>query len=140
MNAEYLKLALLLCGIGHIVLSIASMIIPKALQWKKELNKLPVLLKQLFWTYAAYILVINFSFGIISIYGTEELMNHSFLAKSITLFISIYWAARVLIQFFYFDTTNAPKGFLYKAGEVMLILLFVLFTAVYFVTFLYNHS
>src|SRR4051812_31405328 len=103
MNVEYLKLALFLCGIGHIVLSIVSIIIPKALQWKKELNKLPVLLKQLFWTYAAYILVINFSFGIVSIYGTNELMNHSFLAKSITLFISIYWGARVLVQFFYFD-------------------------------------
>jgi len=140
MNAEYLKQGIFLCGIAHVVLCIVSMIIPKALQWGKELTKLPVLLKQMFWTYAAYILVINFCFGIVSIYGTEELMNHSFLAKSITGFISIYWLARVFIQFFYFDTTDAPQGFWYKVGEVLLIILFALFTLVYFIASLYNLS
>jgi hypothetical protein len=127
-----------LAGIAHMVLSIASTFIPKALEWHKSLNTLPVLLKQMFWAYAGYILIINFSFGLLSVLGTKELLDRSFLAQYITLFITIYWFARLLIQFFYFDTTQAPKGFWYKSGEIALILLFALFTGIYFTAFLYN--
>lgn len=98
------------------------------------------LLRQMFWTYAAYILVINFCFGIVSIFGTEELVNHSFLAKSINLFIAVYWLARIFIQFFYFDKTDAPQGLIYTLGEVALVGLFVFFTLVYSLAFLYNIS
>lgn len=92
-----LKILILLCGIGHIVLTFGSLLIPKLLNWKKELAHLQPLLRQMFWTYAAYILVINFCFGIVSVMGVDELLNKSFLAKSITLFIGLYWLARVLI-------------------------------------------
>jgi len=140
MNREYLYWLIFISGIAHMLLSAASSIIPKALEWNKSLSVLPVLLKQMFWTYAAYILVINFSFGLLSVLGTAELLNHSFLAKCITLFIALYWFARVLIQYFYFDTTKAPKGFWYKSGEIALVVLFISFTAIYFTAFLYNNT
>ena len=94
----------------------------------------------MFWTYAAYILVINICFGLLSVFGTEELLNHSFLARYITLFISVYWLTRIGIQFFYFDTTDAPKGLFFTLGEIALVGLFVVFTLVYFIAFLYNTS
>ena len=137
---ETLKILLLLCGIGHIGLSMVSLAIPQMLEWKKELKDLQPLLRQMFWTYAAYILVINFCFGIISLIGTAELLNHSLLAKSLNLFIALYWFARVLIQFFYFDKTHAPKGLIFTLGEVALVLLFVAFTLVYTLAFAYNQS
>ncbi|MEO7989019.1 MAG: hypothetical protein ABI663_05720 [Chryseolinea sp.] len=137
---EALELSILLCGVGHIVLSLASTAIPTLLNWKKELNVLQPLIKQMFWTYAAYILVINFCFGLVSILGTAELLNKSFLAKSVTIFIGLYWFARVIIQFFYFDKTHAPKGLIFTLGEIGLVALFVVFTVVYLAAFLYNLS
>lgn len=138
MDSSLLKTLIFVCGVGHIVLSVASAVIPKALNWSRELEKLPTLLKQMFWTYAGYILVINFCFGLVSILGASELLNHSFLAKSITLFIGVYWLARVIIQFVYFDKTDAPKGFVFTLGEIGLVGLFVAFTLVYFAAFLVN--
>jgi hypothetical protein len=132
--------ALLASGIGHFILCAGSLAIPRALSWNTHLNKLQPLLRQMFWTYAGYILVINFSFGIVSVLGTAELVDHSFLAKCITFFIGLYWLSRIIIQFLYFDRSNAPKGPLYSIGEVVLIALFVAFTIVYFVAFLYNNS
>lgn len=140
MDSYLIKTLIFLCGIGHIVLSIASTVIPKVLNWRYELVKLPLLLRQMFWTYAAYILVINFCFGIVSIVGIEELLNHSFLAKSITLFIGMYWFARVVIQFVYFDKTDAPKGFFFILGEIGLVGLFIAFTVVYLAAFLFNSA
>src|SRR5690349_13792814 len=140
MGTDLLAMLLFVCGLGHLGLSLGSLLIPRVLNWKENLGSLQPLLKQMFWTYAAYILVINFSFGVISLIATEELLNKSILAKSITFFISIYWFARILIQFFYFDRSGAPKGFVYTIGEISLILLFGFFAIVYFIAFLHNNS
>ena len=128
MNTALVKAAIVGCGLFHFALCLGSLYIPKALDWKTHLSVLNPLLKQMFWTYSGYILVINLSFGVISVFGSNELVNHSFLAKAITLLIGVYWLVRIGIQFFYFDRSQAPKGFLYTAGEVALIGLFILFT------------
>ena len=94
----------------------------------------------MFWTYAGYILVINLCFGFISVFGAQELMSHSFLAKAITLFIALYWLARIAIQFFYFDKSDAPNGFMYTMGEIALVTLFAVFTITYLMAFFFNYS
>jgi hypothetical protein len=140
MEADLLATLILLCGFGHIALSVGSVFIPKALKWQQHLKSLQPLLRQMFWTYAAYILVINFCFGIVSLIATDEFLNGSMLAKSITFFISVYWFARIAIQFFYFERSEAPRGVIYTLGEIMLVILFASFTIVYFAAFLYNNS
>ena len=97
------------CGIGHFMPCMGSLNLPKAMKWSTHLASLHPLLKQMFWT-SGYILAINFSFGIISFFGSHELLNQSFLAKSSTLLIGTYWLTRIGIQFLYFDRSEAPKG------------------------------
>lgn len=138
MKTEIMELGIFWCGIGHIALGIGSLYIPKALNWETHLAVLPPLLKQMFWTYAGYILVINLCFGVISVFGSHELLNQSFLAKAITLFIGIYWLTRVAIQFFYFDRTQAPKGLIFSLAELALVGLFTVFTFAYLAAFLIN--
>lgn len=128
------------CGIGHFGLCIASSAIPKVLRWKHDLAKLKPLLRQMFWTYAVYIFIINFCFGIFSVFGSAELLNGSFLASSLSLFICIYWLGRIIVQFFYFDRSEAPKGVIYAVAEVALISLFALFTVSYGAAFFLNIS
>jgi hypothetical protein len=124
-------LLLKLAGVFQIALCFGSLLIPKMLNWKGELKNVSKIISQIFWTYAGYILVINFSFGIISFFGAAELLEKRFLSKSISIFIFLYWLTRIGIQFFYFDTKSAPQGFIYKAGEIALVLLFIFLTIVY---------
>jgi hypothetical protein len=140
MNEENLRMLIVLCGWGHIILSIVSLVIPKILDWKGNLKALQPLLRQMFWTYAAYILVINFCFGLVSIFGAAELLNKSFIAISLTFFIGIYWLGRIAIQFFYFDKKDTPKGLIYLIGEIGLVSLFALFTVVYLTAYAFNIS
>jgi hypothetical protein len=137
---ELLENSLIVSGIGHIILCAGSLVVPRALQWKTNLKTLQPLLRQMFWTYAGYILVTNFAFGIVSIFGSAELLDHSFLARSITFFIALYWLARIVIQFFYFDRSETPRGAIYTLGEIVLVVLFFIFTGVYSAAFLYNMS
>jgi hypothetical protein len=120
-----------LCGWAQVALVIGSLAIPKILNWKQELAKVQPLIKQMFWTYAAYILVINLYFGLLSILDYNDISNGSQLSMLITGFIAIYWISRILIQFLYFDRTNFPTGRWNRLGEVVLVMLFVLLSAVY---------
>jgi hypothetical protein len=140
MSPFFIQKSIFWCGVGHFVLCLVSMLIPRSLRWNDHLKNLQPLLKQMFWTYAAYILAINFWFGVISVFGNVELLNGSFLAKSLTLFIAVYWFARIGIQFLYFDKTEAPKGTIYTIGEIGLVSLFGVFTITYFLAFLFNNS
>jgi hypothetical protein len=129
---------IIIAGILQIILVFASLAIPKLLNWKEELSKVSDLIRQIFWTYAGYILSINLCFGVLSVFAARYLIDGSFLAKVITGFIAAYWATRIAIQFFYFDRKAAPKGWIYFWGEVALVGLFVFLTIVYSYAFFYN--
>jgi hypothetical protein len=128
---SHIFILLKLAGHFQIALCIGSLAIPKLLNWKGELRSVSKIILQIFWTYAGYILVINLAFGLVSVFGTNELLDKSFLAKSLSVFIFLYWLTRIIIQFFYFDTKSAPQGFIYKTGEIALVALFIFLTIVY---------
>jgi hypothetical protein len=118
-------------GAAQLILVVASLAIPRLLNWKSDLAKLRPLTRQVFWTYAAYIWGTNLSFGLVSTMAPQFLLDHSPLAGLVCGFIAVYWAARVVIQFGYFDRTDAPKGWFFVLGETALVILFVGLTIVY---------
>lgn len=131
MSAEFLKSAVLLAGVGQLVLAAASLAIPSVLGWKAELMKLRPLTRQVFWTYAGYIWSTNVAFGLASVFMAKELLERSHLAACVTEFIALYWVARCVIQWCYFDRSDAPQGWHVRLAEFGLNGLFVLLTATY---------
>lgn len=127
-------------GLAQIALVLGSLAIPKVLNWKMELKKVQTLIKQMFWTYAAYILVINLSFGLLSVFAYQDLTNGSLLASVICGFIAIYWLSRLLIQFFYFDRKDFPSGRWNKLAEVILVAMFLYLSIIYTMAFYYNYQ
>ena len=127
-------------GLAQIVLASGSLLIPRILNWSVELKKVPTLIKQMFWTYAAYILVLNLCFGLLSVFAAKELLNHSVLAIALSGFIAIYWISRLLIQFLYFDRKSFPAGRRNRMGEIILVALFVFLSGVYALVFYYNST
>lgn len=129
-----------LCGIAHLLLGAGSLVIPQMLEWDTALQNVPPLIRQMFWTYAGYILGLNLFFGVVSILYAGELLSGSGLAMALTLLIALYWLARLFIQFFYFDKRNLPQSAIYRVGEVALVALFIIFTIVYSWAFYINYS
>jgi hypothetical protein len=118
-------------GVAQLILVLVSLGIPRWLHWKDDLARLRPLTRQVFWTYAGYIWTTNLCFGLISAFHPDLLLDGSPLATAVCLFIALYWGARVVIQFAYFDRADAPKGPFFLAGEVVLVTLFVGLTIVY---------
>ena len=127
-----------LAGLGQIALAAGSVVIPKLLNWSSEMAKVQPLIKQIFYTYACYILFFNFSFGLLSVFVNTDLTNGTRLAMLVCGFIAVYWISRVCIQFFYFDRANFPSSNWHKLGEGVLVTLFFFFSAVYSYAFYFN--
>lgn len=126
-----MKALLVLAGLGQLVLALGSLALPRILRWGDDTAKLRPLTRQVFWTYASYIWVTNVCFGVLSTFAPHWLLERTPLARVLSGYITAYWGARVLVQFFYFDRSEAPPGALYKLAEVGLVALFVFLTAVY---------
>ncbi len=133
----YLPVLVFVAGIGQLALVIASLAIPRVLRWSEDTARLRPLTRQVFWTYALYIWCTNLAFGLVSL-RPDWLLNRSPLAGCVTGFITAYWVGRLLIQFFYFDRSDAPPGRLVHLAEVALIGLFVYLSMVYATAVLLN--
>lgn len=126
-----MTLLLVLAGLGQLALAAGSAAIPIVLRWREDTAKLRPLTRQVFWTYAGYIWTTNVAFGLLSTFAPRLLLDGSALARIVASYIFLYWAARIVIQFTYFDRTDAPPGRLTQFGEVALVGLFVYLTLVY---------
>ena len=118
-------------GLGQLILVVGSLAIPKTLGWREETSKLRPLTRQVFWTYAAYIWATNLSFALVSMLSPASLTDRSFLSTAVTLYIFVYWLARVIIQFTWFDRSDAPPQPIFKFAEALLVALFLSLTGVY---------
>jgi hypothetical protein len=120
-----------IAGVGQLLLAAASTAIPRLLRWREATATLPTLLRQVFWTYAAYILVTNACFGLVSTLAPAWLLDGSPLAAAVTGFMAAYWGGRLAVQFFYFDRSAAPQGRFFVVAEAGLVTLFAYLTFVY---------
>jgi hypothetical protein len=126
-----LESMLIVAGLGQLLLAAGSLAIPRVLRWREDLTKVRPLTRQVFWTYAGYIWSTNVSFGLVSVTMPGQLMSGSPLAAAVCGFITLYWLARIVIQFTYFDRSDAPQGWPFRLAEFALVALFVALTGIY---------
>ena len=122
-----LALLLTFAGIAHFGVLVASATVPKALNWRENLRPLPKLLRQMFWVYGSFIVLMIVSFGVITLGHTETLARgDNPLARSVCGMIALFWSVRLLVQFFVFDAkysnsqiqSRMPKRF-WMLGEAV---------------------
>jgi hypothetical protein len=131
MSDEALIWLIRIAGVGHFAVAAASMGAPKVLKWREELARLSPLNRQIFSTYAGYVLTINLLFGVLAVAAPHWLTDHSPLAAAVCGFIFAYWAVRLVLQFVYYDGAQKPPGLRFKIAEVVFVLHFAYFTAVF---------
>jgi hypothetical protein len=135
---EWLSLALWLAGLGHICILGASFQVPHRLGWKEDLAQLTPFNRKLMWVYAIYTLLTIVAFGTLTLVLHAELLRGDRAALGLAAFIALYWTGRILIDFFYFDHADWPKGRAFVAGHFALTALFVALAATYSATLVWH--
>ncbi len=126
-----LELYIWIGGALHFGILLASALVPKVLDWQATLRKLDGLSRQLVWVHGAFIVLVIVGFGLLSILLPAELAAGTLLARGLCLFISLFWTARLVVQFFVFDAKPYLKSLWLRAGYHGLTVVFLYHAAIY---------
>jgi hypothetical protein len=126
-----MKSVLIIGGLLHFVILIASALTPRVLDWRENLATLHPFLRRLFWVYGAFIVLTVISFGILTLFRTDELASGTPLARSVCAMIAIFWLARLGVQFFVFDARPFLTTAFLRVGYHGLTILFIALVFIY---------
>jgi hypothetical protein len=126
-----MKTLLLIGGILHFVILIASALTPRVLDWRANLAALHPFLRRLFWVYGCFIVLVIISFGVLTLRHADELASGAPFPRSICGIIAIFWLARLAVQFFVFDAKPFLTTTLLRLGYHGLTLLFAALVFIY---------
>jgi hypothetical protein len=115
----------------HFAILSASVLIPKALDWRTNLGTLHPFLRKLFWVYGTFIIIVIIGFGSLTLRFSGELASGAPLGRGVALFVCAFWTARLAVQLFIFDAKPFLTNWFYKLGYNALTLVFIYFAAVY---------
>lgn len=126
-----MNLADLICltGAGQLCVLVASAMVPFRLGWKNELACLSRLHRQMYWTYAGYVVLGIIALGFTCVFCADELAAGTRLARAFCAYGAIFWGGRLALQAFFDAKAHLTEWWL-TAGYHLLTLLFLWFTAV----------
>lgn len=107
----------LLIGLG-----LAHAFFPKYFNWKKDLDTLDQINKEMFYSHTFFIVVTIILMGLLSIVFPEEIVKTK-LGLGIALGFAVFWTLRLLVQLFGYSS-NLWKG---KKFETAIHILFTFF-------------
>ncbi len=86
-------------GILLIILSLVHVIFPRYFNWKKELQPLSLINRQMMTIHTLFVALIVLLMGLLCLTTSHDLIETS-LGKKISLGFGIFWLVRLLVQFF----------------------------------------
>ena len=119
-----------LAGAGQLSVLAASALVPFRLNWKRDLASLPVLHRQMYWTYGGYVVMGIVALGLMSLTCADDLAAGSRLGRAVCGYGVLFWGVRVSLQAV-FDVKPHLTTWWLTAGYHTLTVLFVFFTIVY---------
>lgn len=118
------SLAMWLAGIGHFCVLIASFQVPARLGWKEDLQRLTSFNRKLMWVHGGFAVLTIIAFGTLTMALHAELLRGDRAALGLALFIGVYWALRIAVDFLYYDHEDWPSGRGFVVGHILLTSLF----------------
>jgi len=97
---RFFDLDLWFAGAAHFVILAASFQVPYRLNWKTDLQQLRSLNRKLLWVQSGFTVLTIIAFGTLTLALHAELLRGDRAGLGLTLFIGIYWTARVLVDAF----------------------------------------
>ena len=126
-----MKLLFQLAAALQLLILIASASTPRVLDWRKNLAVLHPFLRKLFWVYGVFVVMVIIAFAALTFRHADAMAAREPVARSLCLFIAIFWGARLLVQFAIFDARPFLTNWFYKTGFHALTIIFAFLTFVY---------
>jgi hypothetical protein len=126
-----MKTFLQFAAILQLSILIASALVPRVLDWRRNLATLPPFLRKLFWVYGAFIAMVLVAFAALTFLHADAMAEGEPVARSLCFLIAAFWAARLLVQFCIFDPRPFLTNAFYKIGYHGLTVIFSALVLIY---------
>lgn len=126
-----MKLLLKLAAVVQLLILIASALTPRVLDWRKNLAILHPFLRKLFWVYGVFIVLVIIAFATLTLRHADQMAAREPVARSLCLFITVFWGARLFVQLAIFDSRPFLRNWIYRVGYHALTFTFAFLVLVY---------
>ena len=92
-----------IAGALLLLLACSHVVFPKRFHWAEELPRLSLLNRQMFLVHTFFIALLVAFMGILSLVFPEALLERSQLGRVVLAGLTIFWATRLLFQWFVYD-------------------------------------
>jgi hypothetical protein len=123
MKSFDLTFALQIAGVLYLGLMCAGLMMPRVVDMRSHLAKLPPFLRQLFWVYYSFIGFCLVGFCVITLAFADTLAGGGTLARAMCAFLAVFWTLRLIAATFVFDMrpylTNSFRRVGYHAINIV---------------------
>lgn len=120
-------------GILLICLALLHAVFPRYFQWRKELEKVSLITRQILHVHTFFIALTVFLMGLLCLTSAHELTSTS-LGRKIALGLFAFWFARLIIQFFGYSSRLWRGKAFETAAHIAFSLLWIYLSAVFLLT------
>jgi len=114
-----------------VALSLAHFDFARRFGWSRELKRISLLTRQIFWVHTAFLMLVLAGFGGVSLLCADDLLAPSTLSRTILGGLSVFWMARLYCQFFVYRTEHWRGNNLNTVAHVLFSLLWTFLSMVY---------
>lgn len=129
-----MELHLKIIGVLLMLLALLHVIFPKYFKWKDELSLVSHVNRQMMYVHAFFIAFIVFLIGVLCLTSATELTTTNF-GKRISLGLGIFWATRLLFQFFGYSSLLWKGKKFETTIHVLFSILWTYLSAVFFLAY-----
>ena len=103
LNAPLLLLNLRIVGVLMALLTLVNLFVPRRFHWREEMARLSLLNRQVFQVHAIFLIVTLALFSALLLTTAPSLLEPTPLARAVLAGLTIFWALRMLVQWFYYS-------------------------------------
>jgi hypothetical protein len=102
-----LTLALQICGWLQLFICCLNLFLPAIMRWHEDLNRLPLLIKEVFFVHSWFISLLTAIFASMTLKFGQEMFNGSNLACTyLAAMIGAFWLFRTILQVTYYSSSH----------------------------------
>ena len=128
---DLLVLNLRAAGVLMAALALMNVFVPRRFGWRAELSRVSLLNRQIFEVHAIFLVLTLTLFAALLLTSADALLERTRLARALLLGLTLFWALRMAMQWFYYSPAIWRGHRFNTRMHVLFSALWIYFTGVF---------
>jgi hypothetical protein len=117
-----------IAGLVQLVIAAANFVIPRILEYRENIGRMTLMVRQVFLVHAGYIVAAVAFQGVLCLLFAGDLASGAGMGQFVSGYLALFWMARVGIQLLYYDPSVRKR---YRWGDILFLGMFLFLGVVF---------